>query len=242
VIDGERVGELLVPDYFNGDVMAIPGQIDPGALMPGDKTLVEAWHRRSLEEQALLTEGQEQELRTIEREGWREVWTALERMDRRDRKEANARAKSLRVALGTHNLHGRKLKWPFGPPIRPYRGWEKHSIYIAPAPEGWVEPQWPPTEAEQWAARREQWAAQAKADEKKLRKQREQRERDRPPPPPPRPVQARDQQAPVRITDGNGIERVIPLEVYERYGREAIPLGVDPPVWVIYRLGYGWMG
>lgn len=44
----------------------------------------------------------------------------------------------------------------------------------------------------------------------------------------------------VRLTSNDGIEHVIPLDIYERYGREAIPLGVDPPIWVLYRLGFGW--
>lgn len=246
IVEGVRIGEQFEPDPFNGDAVAIPAHSDFG-FPSGDKTLVEAWHRRSLEEQALLTERQQDELRRIEHGDWATVHAALRQMDKRDREQENARAKYMRVARGTHNLRGWKLKWPFGPPIRYYGGWEKHSIYIAPEPAGWVEPEWPPTEAERWAEVRAYWAAQAKGDEKEMRKQREQREKDNllrlpPPSPPPRHLQERDPRAPVRITDSKGIEHVIPLEEYERFGREAIPLGVDPPIWVLYRLGFGWHG
>jgi hypothetical protein len=55
----------------------------------------------------------------------------------------------------------------------------------------------------------------------------------------PEPITARER-GPVRLTDAHGIEHVIPLDVYERLGRDALPLGVDPPVWVLYRLGFGW--
>lgn len=223
VIEGGRVGEEFDPDYFDGDVVAIPGHTEFG-YQPGDKTLVEAWHTRSKQEQAVLTKRQQEELREIEREERRVVWRALEKMDERDRHAGNARAKYLRLAHGTHNLHGRKLKWPFGPPIRSYRGWEKHSIYIAPEPEGWVEPEWPPTPAERWAAQGRAMAAQAEADERAWEE-----EQKRNPPPPP------------IVVSWQGIDHVVPRSTYESYRAEAKHRGIHDEVsqnnWVLYRLG-----
>lgn len=60
------------------------------------------------------------------------------------------------------------------------------------------------------------------------------------PHPPSRPIEPSRQRQPVRLTDRLGIEHIVPVETYTRFGHEAIKLGVDPPVWVLYRLGFGW--
>jgi hypothetical protein len=56
----------------------------------------------------------------------------------------------------------------------------------------------------------------------------------------PRPVVSMPERerGPVRITSRDGIEHIVPLDVYEKYGVEAVKIGgIDPPLWVLHRLG-----